>query len=88
MVNRAFLIFYLSCISNSIFARSLVASADKLGQDTSRIALGLGLFGLVVAGIYFMLGKQDANTKVTNALLGLTIIVLAPSIITFVRGIA
>lgn len=75
-------------ISNPIWARSLVASADKLGQETSKIALGLGLFGLVVAGIYFVLGRQDANTKITNALLGLTIIVLAPSILSFVKSIA
>lgn len=74
-------------ISNNAFARSLKATADKLAQETTRIGHGVALFGLVVAGIYFMIGKQDAATKMTQALMGVGILMLSPSIITFVKGL-
>jgi len=74
--------------SDKIWARSLKATADKLGQETNHIGLAVALFGLGLAGIYFMLGKQDAATKMTQALMGVLILVLSPSIITFIKGLA
>jgi type IV secretory pathway VirB2 component (pilin) len=74
-------------LSSNAFARSLKATADKLAQETTRIGHGVALFGLVVAGIYFMIGKQDAATKMTQALMGVGILMLSPSIITFVKGL-
>ena len=81
------IVFYLTLISNSVFARSLMATADKLAQETTRIGFGIALFGLVMAGIYFMLGKQDASNKMTQALLGVFVLMLGPSIISFVKGL-
>jgi len=75
-------------MSNSAFARSLKATADKLAQETNRIGMGVALFGLCLAGIYFMLGKQDAATKMTQALMGVAILILSPSILTFIKGLA
>ena len=74
-------------VSNNVFARSLKATADKLAQETIRIGHAVALFGLVVAAIYFMVGKQDAATKMTQALMGVGILMLSPSIITFVKGL-
>ncbi|MAZ48941.1 MAG: hypothetical protein CME65_10275 [Halobacteriovoraceae bacterium] len=79
--------FYLF-FSQSLHARSLKATADKLAQETNHIGLGVALFGLGLAGIYFMLGKQDASTKMTQALMGVLILVLSPSIINFIKGLA
>jgi len=74
--------------SDSLWARSLKATADKLAQETSHIGLAVALFGLGVAGMYFMLGKQDASAKMTQALMGVLILVLSPSIINFIKGLA
>jgi type IV secretory pathway VirB2 component (pilin) len=75
-------------ITNNTWARSLKATADKLAQETTRIGFGLAIFGIVLAGIYFMLGKQDASTKMTQALMGVFVLMLAPTIVNFVRGLA
>jgi type IV secretory pathway VirB2 component (pilin) len=72
----------------SVLARSLKATADKLAQETTRIGFGLAIFGIVLAGIYFMLGRQDASTKMTQALMGVFVLMLAPTIVNFVRGLA
>lgn len=81
-----FITIYLF-LSDNAYARSLKATADKLAQETIRIGHGIALFGIVIAGIYFMLGKQDAATKMTQALMGVGILMLGPSIITFVKGL-
>ncbi len=78
---------YLFFTENAL-ARSLKATADKLAQETNRIGLGVALFGLCLAGIYFMLGKQDASAKMTQVLMGIGIVILSPSILTFIRGLA
>lgn len=74
--------------SESLWARSLKAAADKLAADTTRIGFGLAVFGIVLASIYFMLGKQDASTKMTQALMGVVVLTLSTSIVGFVKGIA
>ncbi len=74
--------------NQNAYARSLKATADKLAQETNRIGMGVALFGLGLAGIYFMLGKQDASTKMTQALMGVLILILSPSIISFIKGLA
>jgi len=74
--------------ANNAFARSLKATADKLAQETSRVGHGVALFGLVMAGIYFMIGSQNAATKMTQALMGVGVLMLSPTIISFVKGIA
>lgn len=78
---------YLWSFSGSLWARSLKATADKLAQETTRIGFGIALFGLVLAGIYFMLGRQDASTKMTQALMGVFVLMLAPTLVSFVRGL-
>ncbi|MBL7665293.1 MAG: hypothetical protein JNM93_09175 [Bacteriovoracaceae bacterium] len=80
--------FILFFQSETLFARSLKATADKLAQETSRIGLGLALFGICIAGIYFILGRQDASTKMTQALLGIFVLMLGPSILSFIKSLA
>jgi type IV secretory pathway VirB2 component (pilin) len=82
------LLLFSFFITNNTWARSLKATADKLAQETTRIGFGLAIFGIVLAGIYFMLGKQDASTKMTQALMGVFVLMLAPTIVNFVRGLA
>ena len=80
-------IFWPVLFSESVYARSLKASADKLSEETSRIGIALAVFGLALGGIYFVLGRQDASMKMTQALLGILVLMLAPSIVGFIKGI-
>lgn len=82
-----YLIFIYVFYGTNVYARSLKATADKLAEETSRIGLGIGLFGLTLAGIYLMLGRQDAGAKVTQALMGLFVLLLSPTIINFIKGL-
>lgn len=80
--------FIFAIYTDHLWARSLKATADKLGQETSRIGLALAIFGVVIAGIYFVLGKNDAGQKMTQALLGTIVVVSATSIVNFIQGLA
>jgi hypothetical protein len=83
----AFISLYLFLIENS-FARSLKATADKLGQETIRLGLSLAIFGLAAGTIMLVLGKQDAAQKITSGLLGVLLLSLTPTIVTFIKGLA
>lgn len=81
------IILYLF-LNDNLWARSIKATADRLGSEAKNIGLSVGLFGLAIAGIYLTLGKQDASTKITQAIFGLLVIVMSPSIVSFIKGIA
>jgi len=72
---------------NNADARSLKATADKLASETTRIGLGLALFGIGLAAIYFMIGKQDAGIKLNHALFGSFVLLLSPAILGFIKGL-
>jgi len=78
----------LGIASNEAFARSLKASADKLASETSRVAFSVGLFGLILASMYLMLGRNDAGEKMTKVLMGICVCMLAPAIMSFMKGLA
>lgn len=78
----------LVLLSDSVWARSLKASADKLASETSRVAFSVGLFGLILASMYLMLGRNDAGEKMTKVLMGICVCMLAPAIMSFMRGLA
>lgn len=81
-------LIYILFFSQSASARSLKATADKLAEETTRIGFGLAIFGIVLAGIYFMLGRQDASTKMTQALMGVFVLMMAPTLVNTIRGLA
>jgi hypothetical protein len=74
--------------TSEAFARSLKASADKLATETSRVAFSVGLFGLILASMYLMLGRNDAGEKMTKVLMGICVCMLAPAIMSFMKGLA
>lgn len=79
------LITFIIC--NPLFAASLKGTADALGVEATKIGLGLGIFALAVAGTFLALGKQEGGQKVTYAVLGIIVILSAPTIISILRGI-
>jgi hypothetical protein len=86
-MNKLIYLSYLFLAEN-VWARSIKATADRLGNEAKNIGLSVGLIGLAVAGIYLTLGKQDASTKITQAALGVLVIVMSPSIVSFIKGVA
>ena len=75
-------------VSENTFARSLRATAEKLGQEATQIGYALGLLGLVIGGIYLSLGKQDGGKKLTEAVFGIVVISGAGAIISLIRSAA
>ena len=83
----SFLIWFSFLYSTSSWGRSLKATADKLGSDMANLGIAIGIFALVLAGIWLMLGKQDAGTKFTNAITGLIVVGSVVQIHKFVIGV-
>jgi hypothetical protein len=73
--------------SNFAIAASLKGTADGLGNEAVKIGLSLGIFALAVAGTYLALGKQEGGQKVTLAVVGIIVVLLAPTIVTTLRGV-
>ncbi len=82
-----FLILNVVLIS-SAFSASLKGTADGLGQEAIKLGLALGVFALAIAGIYLAMGKQEGGQKVSYAVMGILVVLLAPSVVTTLRSVA
>jgi type IV secretory pathway VirB2 component (pilin) len=80
--------FLFSSFLNFAFAGSLKGTADALGSEASRFGLAVGLISLVIAGTYLHMGKQEGGQKVTQAILGILVILSAQTIITTLRSVS
>ena len=74
-------------VENS-FARSLIGATNKLGTEAYKIGTNVAVFGVVLGAIYFIIGKQDAGTKMTQISIGVGILYGYKAIISFISGIA
>ncbi len=72
----------------SAFGASLKGTADGLGQEAIKLGLALGVFALAIAGIYLAMGKQEGGQKVSYAVMGILVVLLAPSVVTTLRSVA
>lgn len=70
------------------FGASLKGTADGLGQEAIKLGLALGIFALAVAGTYLALGKQEGGQKVSFAVMGILVVLMAPAIVTTLRSIS
>ena len=75
-------------MNESVYARSLQATADKLGQGLSKIAIALGVAGFAVAAILVIMGKPNALERATQVFIGVVIAIGADSFIQFATSIA
>jgi len=78
-----FLTFFYLLLGDNVWARSIKATADRLGSEAKTIGLSISIIGLAVA-----MGKQDAGAKITQALLGCLVIVMSSNIAGFIKGVA
>lgn len=74
-------------VSNA-FGASLKGTADGLGQEAIKLGLALGVFALAVAGTYLAMGKQEGGQKVSYAVMGILVVLMAPSIVTTLRSVS
>ncbi len=79
------LITFILC--QPAFAASLKGTADALGVEATKVGLALGIFALAVAGTFLALGKQEGGQKVTFAVIGIIVILSAPTIINILRSV-
>ena len=79
---------FVGLANDNLWARSLRATAEKLGQEATQIGYALALLGLVVGGIYLALGKQDGGKKLTEAVFGVVVISGAGALIKLIRSAA
>ena len=78
---------FISLFVSKAFGASLKGTADGLGQEAIKLGLALGVFALAVAGSYLALGKQEGGQKVSFAVMGILIVLLAPAIVTTLRSV-
>lgn len=70
------------------FGASLKGTADGLGQEAIKLGLALGVFALAVAGTYLAMGKQEGGQKVSYAVMGILVVLMAPAIVTTLRSVS
>jgi type IV secretory pathway VirB2 component (pilin) len=80
-------LFLISSFQSTAFASSLKGTADALGTEATRLALAVGLISLVYAGTQLHMGKQDGGQKVTQAILGILVVLLAQATIATLRSV-
>jgi len=75
--------------AHSSFARSALSVTKRIESQGSKLGFQIGIIGLLIAGVYFALGKHDAGDKLSKAIVGIGIIigasVIAGTIQTWVR---
>lgn len=83
-------IFYLLTflIASNAYASSLKGTADALGDQAVMIGRALGIFAIAVAATYLALGKQEGGQKITQAIFGILIVLMAKTIVTTLSSVA
>lgn len=74
---------YLILFSSLVSAQSLRAPIERVGTELQSIAQAIGLVGLIICGIHFMLGSQEASQKTSRSFLGLLLVSMAATIVGF-----
>lgn len=61
--------------ANNTLAATALSVTRKLESQGSKLAFQIGIVGLLLAGVYYALGRHDANDKLQKTLIGLFVIV-------------
>ena len=88
MKSKFFLFSMIFLTMSEAFGASLKGTADALGKEAIQLGLGLGIFALAVAGTYLALGKQEGGQKVTQAIVGILIVLVAKTIVGTLTSVA
>ena len=87
-MKRIMFTLYLGFLTHPAFsARNLEAAAQSLERKTAKLGLILAPIGLLIAGIYYILGRQEASQKMGAAIMGIILILGATAIVGWFRTI-
>ena len=50
------------------------------------IAIPVATIGIIIAGIYYMIGKQEASQKLSMVITGIIIIAIGSGFVSFITG--
>ncbi len=78
----------LQFLPTSLWARDVIDTANRLSQAMTKFGMAISVGGLVICGLYFVFGKQDASTKLINCLIGMVCIWGTQTLISFISSIA
>ena len=81
------LIALISTFSSPVLAKDLVGSINSLSVSASEVATSIGIVGLVIAGIVLATGNHTGKEMLKLGIVGLVVILLAPSIVGFLREV-
>lgn len=87
MFRTTYPVFLMASLTQTAEARSLKATADRLGQEVTKIGFALALFGLAVGAIFLLMGKHDASNRIAMVLLGALLLGIGPALIEFIKSI-
>ena len=82
------LFLFLFFISQNALAGSLKEAANKINTEIHSITYVVGAIGILIASIYFMIGHQNASTRMSNVMFGLLSASVAAPIISFMSRLA
>lgn len=74
---------YIFLSVNLANAQSLQGPIDRVGNELLRLASAVGLIGLAICGILFMVGSQEATQKTSKNFIGFLLISMATTIVSF-----
>lgn len=74
--------------SQRLYARDVVDTANRLSKIVTQTGMALTLGGLALCGIYFLAGKQDASTKLTQCFIGMLCLWGGTTLINLVSSVA
>lgn len=83
-----FLILSSFLVSRPLYARDVIDTANRLSQTMTKLGMAISVGGIVLCGIYFVCGRQDANTKLTQCLFGVICIWGVQTLISTVSSVA
>lgn len=75
-------------MSQGAFAASLKAVGEKISSELQSISYVVGAIGILFAGIYFMIGHQNASARMTQAMFGLLCVSIVAPLVLFMKGLA
>lgn len=66
-------------------ARTALSVAKRIESQGAKLGFQVGMIGLLIAGVFYALGKQDANERLTKTIMGIGIISLVSVIATTIK---
>jgi len=80
--------FLIIFLSNAVYARNIESSINKFVSILSKITLGMGSIGLLIAASGFIMGKNDAGPNLQKVVFGIGIGATAVVINQTIKSIA